>query len=232
MEALVQRTMPATWAKLAIWTGFGAAFAYFFSVVLKPFPVSFSQVLFFAGGPFWVVSATAFYGALRDTSREVWLVAGTVLGVVAGAMVNVMAVVQSTQFTVLARQIAAAPDEATREMLTRILWGVNVVQSGLDVSWDIFASVATVCLGAALLGHPRYGRVFPILGIGAAAGALTLNLWTFPTAPAEAGLVGLGPAVGLWYAVALAQLWRSLSWLDERERPNTTNVSRLVEADQ
>jgi len=43
-----------------------------------------------------------------------------------------------------------------------------------------------------------------------------LNLATFPTPPAEAHLVDLGPAVGLWYLAVSIQMWRSLGWAKER----------------
>jgi hypothetical protein len=38
-----------------------------------------------------------------------------------------------------------------------------------------------------------------IAGLALAAAVLALNLSTFPTPPAEAGLVDVGPAIGLWY---------------------------------
>jgi hypothetical protein len=49
-------------------------------------------------------------------------------------------------------------------------------------------------------------------GVAIAVGLLALNLYTFPTPPAEAGLVDLGPAVGLWYLVVTVMLLSSLRW--------------------
>jgi hypothetical protein len=118
-----------------------------------------------------------------------------------------MAVVQATQFAVLPPRIDAATAAATRETLTEVLWGVNVVQAGLDVSWDIFLSLGTIFLGLAVMQVPRIGRLFGLLGILVAALALGFNLATFPTAPAAAGLIDLGPAVGIWYAALLTRIW-------------------------
>ena len=110
-------------------------------------------------------------------------------------------------------KVREAGDEAAREIANQVLWGVNVVQSGLDICWDIFVSLGTVFLGVALMSHPRYGKLFGWAGVVAATLALGLNLYAFPTAPAEAGLVDLGPAVGLWFVVVLLQLLRSFGWL-------------------
>jgi hypothetical protein len=88
------------------------------------------------------------------------------------------------------------------------LWSVNVVQAGLDVSWDIFATLGTILLAIAISRHPTWGKVWGALGVAVATAALVLNLMTFPTAPSASGLIDLGPAVGLWYAVVLVQLAR------------------------
>jgi hypothetical protein len=45
-----------------------------------------------------------------------------------------------------------------------------------------------------------------------AAGLLALNLYTFPTPPAEAGLVDPGPAIGLRYLVVTIMVLASLGW--------------------
>lgn len=198
-----------SWTGVAVAAGLSAVLAYLLSVPLKPFPAPVGRLLFFAFGPLSVISAVAFYQALRGTARPIPLLLGSTLAAVGGVVVNLMAVVQATQFTVLGRRISGAPDEATAEALTRILWGVNVVQSGLDVCWDIFASLGTVFLAIAILDRLRFGWVLPWAGVAAAVGALSFNLYAFPTAPADAGLVDLGPAVGIWYLVVLVQLWRS-----------------------
>jgi hypothetical protein len=49
--------------------------------------------------------------------------------------------------------------------------------------------------------------------------SLILNLVTFPTAPAAAGLVDLGPGVGAWYGVTLLLLLRYLPRLNGVHAP-------------
>jgi hypothetical protein len=84
---------------------------------------------------------------------------------------------------------------------------------GLDVAWDVYVSIGTGLFALAMLKHPRFGKVFGGIGLVIAMFLLVLNLFTFPTPPADAGLIDLGPVVFLWYLVATVQAWRSLPWV-------------------
>jgi len=72
---------------------------------------------------------------------------------------------------------------------------------GLDVAWDLFGGVGTLLLAWALWYHRRFRPILPLLGVFVALLLLALNLATFPTPPAEAGLVDVGPLVALWYVL-------------------------------
>jgi hypothetical protein len=195
--------------------GLLALASYFCSVVFKPFPWVAGRLLFFAIGPLLIISVVGFFKATHGMVGGIFHTLGSLFLVISGAILNLMAVVQDTQFTVLGNQIRQAQDQATRDVLEHILWGVNVVQSGLDVSWDVFISLGTVFLAVSLMRHPAFGRIWSSLGAIIAAGALVLNLVAFPTAPAAAGLVDLGPGVGAWYGVTLLLLLRYLPRLSE-----------------
>jgi hypothetical protein len=67
-----------------------------------------------------------------------------------------------------------------------------------------------------MLQHPRFGRVFAVSGILVGVSLLLLNLFSFPTPPSEAGLVDLGPALGVWYLAVSIQVARSFNWVDEQ----------------
>ncbi len=210
------RSIPtATWARFAAIVGLLACASYFGSAVFHLFPRAISRTLFFAVGPLSAASTVGFYFAVRPHADSIPLFIGTVFNVIAGAIVNIMAVVQDTQFTVLRGKIREASDEASKEVLTHIFWGVNVVQSGLDVSWDIFVSTGTALLALALARHPRFGMLFAVPGVAVGICTLAFNLYTFPTAPASAGLIDLGPAVGAWYVIALIRLALVSGWVRE-----------------
>jgi hypothetical protein len=89
---------------------------------------------------------------------------------------------------------------------------IKAVWLALDVAWDAYFGLATLCFALAMLNHPRFGRLFGISGIVIAAALLALNLATFPSPPVNAGLLDIGPLSGLWYLFVMLRMWASLSW--------------------
>ena len=83
---------------------------------------------------------------------------------------------------------------------------------GLDVAWDVYVGLGTLLLAFCAIRHPRLGYVVGTAGMVIAIALLALNLYTFPTPPGEAGLVDLGPLVGLWYLIVTVMVFASLSW--------------------
>ncbi len=83
---------------------------------------------------------------------------------------------------------------------------------GLDVAWDVYIGLGTLCFAVASCSHPRIGRIVGVAGVLIAVGLLALNFYTFPEPPAEVGLVDLGPLVGLWYLLVTILVFRSLAW--------------------
>ena len=94
---------------------------------------------------------------------------------------------------------------------------------GLDVAWDVYVGLGTLFFAVCAMRHPRLGLVIGSAGIVIAVGLLALNLYTFPIPPGEAGLIDLGPAVGLWYLVVTVVVFASLPWaravVARHERP-------------
>lgn len=80
------------------------------------------------------------------------------------------------------------------------------ISLGLDVAWDVFGAAGTVLLAWSLWSHRRFHPLLALSGIVAGLALLALNIATFPTPPAEAGWVDLGPLVALWYIVACVWL--------------------------
>lgn len=134
--------------------------------------------------------------ATRADSTIAMLAAGS--NIVAAALFLAMVSVQ-----LAIRDATDPPDEASRA----VYWG-------LDGAWDVYLGVATIGFGIALLKS----RVFHLLAVpGVAIGTvfLVLNIVTFPEPPDSAGLVDLGPLVGLWYTSLTARsilLLRATRW--------------------
>jgi hypothetical protein len=123
---------------------------------------------------------------------------GLLLNVVAGALFSAMGLVQ------LAVETSARNEKIPTQ--------VGAIWLGLDVAWDAYIGLGTCCFAIAMLRHPRFGRAFAFSGLAVGAGLLALHLFTFPTPPQNAGLVDLGPAIGLWYLAVTIQMGRSLAW--------------------
>jgi hypothetical protein len=132
-----------------------------------------------------------YHALARDAAPKVGA-AGAVCNVVAGALVVAMLLVQLA---------SRAPGSVSARLL-------QPVHLGLDVAWDLYIGVGTLAFAYVAWRHPALGRALGLLGALAATLLLVLNVATFPTPPAAADSVDVGPAVGLWYlAVGLRMAW-------------------------
>jgi len=145
--------------------------------------------------------AVASFGLRRLLDWETPLVSsvlGTLFNALGGALFSATVLVQmAVRYFVGAEKVSAQ---------------VSAIWLGLEVAWDAYIGLGTLCFALAMLRHPRFGRVFAFSGVAIAVGLLALNFYTFPTPPSIAGLVDLGPAIGAWYLVVTIQMWRSLHW--------------------
>jgi len=167
-------------------------------------PDRIGLVLAFAFGPLLSVAFVGLDHFIKVHRTTVALQIATLFGVLAGTIVNMMLVVQQALFV--------GVPEAAREAMGAAWPGLNWIQLGLDVSWDIYIGVATILLGVAMASHPRFGRIAALVSIGLGAALLVLNLAAFPTPPGESGSVDVGPFVGLWYLLLCLRVRTSVGW--------------------
>jgi hypothetical protein len=184
------------WMRAGGIAGVATVIAYFITLVAPP-PWPIRRLFFFAIGPLGIIFILGLDHVLSRPRKTVAATIGTVFGVVGMAIMNLMAVVQSSIDARMDDQLPAGTDSAT---LNWIRNSVNSVHLGMDVSFDIFILVSAVLFGVAMLGHPRFGAKFGIPGAIAAIATLVLNLYAFPLPPD----IDLGPLVSLWlFAVAI-----------------------------
>jgi hypothetical protein len=204
MEQAKPGSLAQYWARVGGIAGILAVVAFITASVLGGVlegPSAIVTLLGFAFGPLLCIAFLGLYHVIRSHRDSVALQVGTMFGVIAGAVVNTMIVVQQTLF----RTVAV---EARRSL--GLSWaGLNAIQLGLDVSWDIFISLASISVGISMLSHPRFGRIFGAITSLIGVLLLVLNLVTFPTPPASAGLIDIGPVMGVWYLVISVQMLRS-----------------------
>lgn len=146
----VNYELSTSWVRIGPIAGILSIAAYF-AAVTGVLPHRVTYVLAFAMGPLLSVAFLGFYYFLREHRNSAALQTATVFAIVAGALVNLMLVVQQSLF------VSIPP--ATRATMGPAWKGFNLVQLGMDVSWDIYISAAIVLLGVVLWKHPRFGMV-------------------------------------------------------------------------
>jgi len=192
-----QRSSAVRFIRLGIVAGFVTCIGYPV-VSFAPLPHRLAIVLVALLGPALGVASLGLREALRLHERSVAATLGGAFNLLAGALFTAMLLVQ-----------LAVRGYALSEALPSRLVGVWL---GLDVAWDVYVGIGTIFFSIAMLRHPRFGPWYAAPGLLIAAALLALNLGTFPLPPGEAGLVDVGPLVGLWYLVVTVRMWRSLGW--------------------
>jgi len=183
--------------KLGVVAGFFACFAYPLAAFAH-LPKLPTTALVAGFGPALGIACYGLRQLLALESPTLTGALGALLNALAGALFSAMGLVQ------LAVGYSAGSGKVSQQFTG--IW------LGLDVAWDAFVGFGTICFSIAMLRHPRFGKIFSFPGIVIGAGLLGLHLYTFPTPPQNAGLVDLGPAMGVWYLAVTIQMWRSLGW--------------------
>lgn len=178
-----------------------AASALYPALLFVPLPLVATATAAALLGPSISIGSVGLRYLLALDGRSVAATLGAISNVAAGALFTAMLLVQ------LAVRSGAEAGAA------QALVGVWL---GLDVAWDVYIGLGTLFFATAMLRHPRFRWPFAVPGLVLGSAVLALNLATFPTPPAEAGSVDVGPFVGLWYLAATVQAWRSLSWAREQ----------------
>jgi hypothetical protein len=191
-------TASVVWIRTGVVAGLSVSLVYP-AVIFLPLPKLAITVLAASMGPLLAVASLGLGELLQIPRPSVPARLGMAFNFAAGALLSAMLLVQ---LAVKARLQGA---KASPELVG--IW------LGLDVAWDVYVSIGTGLFALAMLKHPRFGKVFGGIGLVIAMFLLVLNLFTFPTPPADAGLIDVGPVVGLWYLVATVQAWRSLPWV-------------------
>lgn len=122
---------------------------------------------------------------------------------------SILAVTQSFQNAVsivLTDEMRA--DGSGPEAWDRIYAGLNALDMGTDLAWDLFLGLWLLCIGVAMLRHSRLGLRWGIPALALVPPFFAFNVAATPDPPA----VDLGPVIGM-YATALS-VW--LVWLGTR----------------
>lgn len=199
------------WIKLGAICGPLAVISYA-ALVFGKLPDFPAMLLVCAFGPFLGIASVGLYHFLALVRKTVTLQIAVVANIIGVSFVTMMLIVQASTNIRMEKAIAKVSDPAATDALKAIWRGVDSVQLGMDVAWDVFGVLGTLLFAINMLWHPRLGKIIGIVGIILAVGLFVFNIYTFPTPPGEANLIDLGPFVALWYVAVSIMILLSLGW--------------------
>lgn len=193
------------WAPATAISGIAGFLAYMLVLATDPSaPLAVALTLTFAFGV--TVSSIGLYHILGGATRSPLGLIAVVANVVAAAQLLVMILVQLA--------VTALVGHDTE---FKALW------LGLDVAWDLYIGTGTMLFGLGMFLRGRFSVWLSISGLVVGGVLLVLNIATFPTPPAAAGLIDVGPLVGLWYVLVYGRLGVSSALVTRRLQGSTAS---------
>lgn len=209
-EPNLERTL----VKTAVSAGIALAVMYPARTFLD-LPDFLALAFFIFFGPLLVVAFVGLLPFLAKPRLSVAVILGTVFGVIAGTVNTMFAVVQITNLHYIRGYMRAADSPAAQQNWQDILNGVFTVQNGLNYVADLFLDWTAFLYAVVMWSHPKFGRIFAVLGFIAVGLHFVMKLYTFPEPPSEAGLFDAGPLVSIWFALVTIQVLRHLAWMND-----------------
>lgn len=161
--------------------------------------------LFAAAALLWLVAFVGLYHLLSAEKPGMLLVAGTLLGIVACAVMTQMMIVQGTVMSKMGQAFLSAASESERQSVAALYKGLRVIDYGMDLTFDTFFFSAWILLGCTMLRHRSFGKIFGGIGIVLFVLAAGFNLRAAPDPP----VFDLGPIAALWVLAVYVQMMRS-----------------------
>jgi hypothetical protein len=171
-------------------------------VELSRWQVALTFWVTLAIAPFAITGAHAIYRLIAQEREGALNQLGFVFAVVA---FSILALTQSFQLAVPSILTEAMrADGSGPEAWTRIYEGLNALDQGTDLAWDLFLALYMLCIGVAMLGHSRLGLRWGLPLLALIPAFLAFNIAATPTPP----LVDLGPVIGLYFfALNIRLVW-------------------------
>jgi hypothetical protein len=210
-----EKAIYKTWVRVGIYAGLAVAVIYPL-MIFAPLPKKITIILASLFGPLLMTASLGLYYFIKAHRKSVTLQLAVLSNIIAAAMASLMLIVQLS-VNLSMEGLMESAGEGITEAAQKWIWQVvDKVQLGMDVTWDIFFSIGTILFGAAMMRHPRFGKIFGLTGLLIGHFLLVFNLSSFPAPPGDAGLIDFGPIAGIWYLVATILVIRSLKWFDRQ----------------
>jgi len=181
------------WITLGIVAGLLASFIYP-SLIFIPMPSVLQVFLIMAFGPLFGLASVGLYYFLALDKKTLSSMVAVISNIIAGVLITAMLLVQ-----IAIR--SSKPD--TFDLSNKWAWkSLNQVHLGLDLAWDVYVFLGTFLFAISMFRNPKFGKIFSAVGIVISLLLIIFNGVSFPTPPADSGLIDLGPLVGIWYFAA------------------------------
>jgi hypothetical protein len=210
-----EKRLDRIWVRIGVYAGLAVSVSYplmIFASLPKKLTITLASLF----GPLLMLASLGLYFFLKAYRKTITGQLAVLSNIVASAIFSLMVIVQlsvNLSMDGLMDSAGEGISEATQNWVWQV---VDKIQLGMDVSWDVFIAIGTILFAATMMRHPRFGKIFGLLGFLIGHFLLIFNLASFPTPPADAGLIDLGPVAGLWYFVAALLVLRSLKWFDRQ----------------
>ncbi|MEO1010968.1 MAG: hypothetical protein AAFX53_06645 [Bacteroidota bacterium] len=180
---------------------------FYFSAAILPFiPQVISRLLGFTFPLLWIIAFMGLHSYLKRNAHTPSLEIAYLFGIIGASLACTFIVVQQANFIWHDIAKETANSQEALSLLKATFRGANRVQGGMDVAFDIFITISWFLFGLNIIKHASFGKVIGLVTCLLSISLLTLNMITFPTPPAEAGLFDLGPFLGLWILVVYTRL--------------------------
>jgi hypothetical protein len=167
----------------------------------------------------WLVAFVGLMRLLGAGAPSVLVNIGTLLGVVACAVMVQMMIVQGSVMSKMGQVFLSATSESERQSAVALYKGLRFIDYGMDLAFDTFFFSAWILLGLRMLRHPSFGKVFGGIGIIFFVLAAIFNLRAAPNPPA----FDIGPIAALWLLAVYIQMFRSAKSFSDVQ-PERTGV--------
>lgn len=204
---ITDETMVKKWIKLGIICGFAASLIYPCLIFIK-MPFVLRVIFIMAWGPTLGLSAVGGYYFLALHKKTISLKIAVFSQIIAGVLVTTMLLVQLAVKLIQPEVIDAS---------NQWIWNsINNIQLGIDVAWDVYLFIACLLFAVNMFNHPKFGKIFSLSGIIISLLLIAFNIMTFPTPPAEAGSIDMGPLTGLWGLSVTINMLVRFKWVNTK----------------
>ena len=210
-----EKRMDRIWIRIGVYAGLAVSVIYPLMIFVS-LPKKITITLASLFGPLLMLASLGLYFFLKADRKTITGQLAVLSNIIASAMFTLMVIVQLS-VNLSMEGLMDSAGEGISEATQKWVWQVvDKVQLGMDVSWDGFIAIGTILFAVTMMKHPRFGKIFGLIGFFIGHFLLIFNLSSFPNLPGDAGLIDLGPATGLWYFVAALLVLRSLKWFDRQ----------------